>query len=143
MTHFLPNEAKRLCASRVSRVATSTEPTPVIIRGRPRVPPLVLVLRHHPPVTGIACPTPVNVVRHWQGRRRDQVEDRLRIHELAWHSEDGRACPTLGDALRDIAMEERQDMRVMTETRLKVSSLVERVINLDIVYNGVTMQAEA
>jgi hypothetical protein len=143
VTHFLPNEARRLCASRVSSVATSTEPTPVIIRGRPRVPPLVLVLRHHPPVTGIACPTPVNVVRHWQGRRRDQVEDRLRIHELAWHSEDGRACPTLGDALRDIAMEERQDMRVMTETRLKVSSLVERVINLDIVYNGVTMQAEA
>ena len=143
MTHFLPHEAKRLCASSVSSVATSTEPTPVILRGNPRVPPLVLVLRHNPPVTGIACPTPVNVVRHWQGRRRDQVEDRLRIHELAWHSEDGRACPTLGDALRDIAMEERQDMRVMTETRLKVSSLVERGISLDIVYNGVTMQAEA
>ena len=143
MTYFLPNEARLVFTSRVSSVATSTEPTPVIIRGRPRVPPLGLVLRHHPPVTGIACPTPVNVVRHWQGRRRDQVEDRLRIHELAWHSEDGRACPTLGDALRDIAMEERQDMRVMTETRLMLSRLVERVINLDIVYNGVTMQAEA
>jgi hypothetical protein len=39
-------------------------------------------------------------------------------------------------------MEERQDMRVMTETRLMLSRLVERVINLDIVYNGVTMQAE-
>ena len=128
--------------SRMTSVSKSAVPMPVILRGRPRVPPLVLVLRHHPPVTGIACPTPVNVVRHWQGRRRDQVEDRLRIHELAWHNEDGRACPTLGDALRDIAMEERQDMRVMTETRLKVSRLVERVINLDIVYTGVTMQAE-
>jgi hypothetical protein len=40
-------------------------------------------------------------------------------------------------------MEERQDMRVMIETKLKVSRLVERVINLDKVYNGVTMQAEA
>jgi len=48
----------------------------------------------------------------------------------------------VGDALRDIGVEERQDMRVMAETRLMVSSLVERVINLDIVYNGVTMQAE-
>ena len=75
--------------------------------------------------------------------QRDRVKDRLRIREIAWHSDDGRACPAFGDALRDIGVEERQDMRGMAETRLLVCSFAESSINLDIIGKGLAIRGRA